>query len=182
MAPVQSDEELMAAYVAGDRAAFRVLFDRYAPILYRVMLRQLRAAEEAHDLVQQTFLQLHRARFDFRQGAKLRPWIFTIALNLKREHFRRTRRRPEAPLELDGRKDPATNGESPLDREEARALRLAIEGLPPDQREVIELHWFEGLSFPEVAEIVGAGLSAVKVRAHRGYRRLREELKRTVEP
>jgi RNA polymerase sigma factor (sigma-70 family) len=171
-----SDEELMAAYVAGDSAAFEELFRRYAPALLRVIGRQLSSPGEAHDLVQQTFLQLHRARRDFKPGARLRPWIFTIALNLKREHFRRLRRRPEAPLELDGRNDPATPPVSPERAENERAVRRALDQLPPDHREVIVLHWFEGLSFPEVSAIVGASVSAVKVRAHRGYVALRKLL------
>jgi RNA polymerase sigma factor (sigma-70 family) len=171
-----TDEELMAAYVAGDSAAFRELFARYAPLLLRVMQRQLSRPEEARDLVQQTFLQLHRARNDFRQDAKVRPWLFTIALNLKREHFRQSGRRREGPLELNGRSDPS-EGPSGIERLEARRVLLpALQRLQPDQREVIILHWFEGLSFPEVAQVVGATLSAVKVRAHRGYAALRQLL------
>jgi len=69
---MKSDEELMAAYVAGDQAAFEELFRRYAPALLRVIGRQLSSPGEAHDLVQQTFLQLHRARYDFKPGARLR--------------------------------------------------------------------------------------------------------------
>ncbi len=61
-------------------------------------------------------------------------------------------------------------------KENAAALRKALATLSDGQREVIELHWFEGFSFPEVAQIVGASLSAVKVRAHRGYKVLKAEL------
>ena len=179
---MQSDEELMAAYVAGNNAAFEQLFRRYAPALLRVIGRQLSSPGEANDLVQQTFLQLHRARRDFKPGARLRPWIFTIALNLKREHFRRLRRRPEAPLELDGRNDPAILPEPPERAENERAVRRALDRLPPDHREVIVLHWFEGLSFPEVSAVVGASVSAVKVRAHRGYVALRKLLAETGNP
>lgn len=173
---MRSDEQLMQAYVGGEAAAFRELFDRYAPILTRVLMRQLRSKEEAFDLVQQTFLQLHRARNDFRPDAKLRPWLFTIALNLKREHFRRVRRHPEAPLELDGRADPAVEPRGTQQAEAAREIRSALALLPADQAEVIALHWFEGLSFSEVADVVGASVSAVKVRAHRGYVALRRQL------
>jgi DNA-directed RNA polymerase specialized sigma24 family protein len=98
---LRSDEQLMAAYVAGDGAAFRVIFERYAPVLMRAMLRELYVREEANDLVQQTFLQLHRARADFDAGQKLKPWIFTIAMNLKREYFRRKKRRPERSLDAE---------------------------------------------------------------------------------
>jgi RNA polymerase sigma-70 factor, ECF subfamily len=173
---MRSDEELMAAYVAGDRSSFDELFRRYAPVLLAVLQRQIRSPQDARDLVQQTFLQLHRARRDFDQKAKLRPWIFTIALNLRREYFRRQKRRPEAPLELDGRSDPAVPPHDLTRDELARTVRHAIDQLPAAHQEVIVLHWFEGLSFPEISEIVGASLSAVKVRAHRGYVALRKVL------
>ena len=163
----------MAAYVAGDRAAFDELFQRLAPVLLRVLARQLPNREEANDLVQQTFLQLHRSRYDFREGARLRPWLFTIAINLKREHFRRMKRRPEAPLELDGRSDRVSVQGAHGRADAQRSLGWALQRIPTDQAEVIALHWFEGLPFPEVAEVVGASLSAVKVRAHRGYQALR---------
>ncbi len=173
---MRSDEELMTAYVDGDPSAFRELFDRYAPVLVRVMRHHLRKPEDARDLVQQTFLQLHRSRNDFREGAQLRPWLFTIAMNLKREYFRRTGRRPESALELDGRDDP---GVAPRDHEQLEAseeVRFALGRLPEDQREVIALHWLAGIPLPEVAELVGASLSAVKVRAHRGYAAMRRVL------
>lgn len=171
-----TDEELMAAYVAGDRAAFGTLFQRYAPRLQRLMQRDLGRTDEANDLVQQTFLQLHRARRDFRPDAKLRPWLFTIALNLKRQHFRRLGRRPVTSLDDDAAVEPVAPGGGPEGRVRDLQLRAALGRLPEGQREVIVLHWFEGLSFREVAELVGASQSAVKVRAHRGYNRLRETM------
>jgi RNA polymerase sigma factor (sigma-70 family) len=168
-----SDEALMRAYVAGDESAFREIFARYAPRIFRVVRRQVVSTDDASDIVQQTFLQLHRARADFEDGARLRPWLFTIALNLKREHFRRRGRRPESALELDGRSDPST-GPADLEKDErSRLLRTALAQLPQNQREVIELHWFEELPMAEIATIVGASVSAVKVRAHRGYEKLR---------
>ncbi|MBK7580981.1 MAG: RNA polymerase sigma factor [Myxococcales bacterium] len=166
----------MAAYVAGDSAAFRELFARLAPTLFRVLRRQLATEADATDLLQLTFLHLHRARNDFRPDARLKPWLYTIAYNLKREHFRRAKRRPEAPLELDGRSDPAV-GPTGHDRADAaQAVRLALAQLPESQAEVIVLHWLEGLSFPEVAEALGVTVSAVKVRAHRGYAGMRKIL------
>jgi RNA polymerase sigma factor (sigma-70 family) len=173
---LRSDEQLMAAYVAGDSAAFRVIFERYAPVLMRAMLRELYVREEANDLVQQTFLQLHRARADFDAGQKLKPWIFTIAMNLKREYFRRKKRRPERSLDAETTVEPAIGALGAARVEAQRTLARVLGTLPADQREVIELHWFDGLEFPEVAQVVGASLSAVKVRAHRGYVRLRAAL------
>jgi RNA polymerase sigma-70 factor (ECF subfamily) len=172
----RSDEQLMSAYVAGDAAAFRVIFERYAPLLLRAMLRELYVREEANDLVQQTFLQLHRARRDFDPEQKLKPWVFTIAMNLKREYFRRRKRRPEHPLETETGPEPAVGPRGAAQVEARRTLARALLDLPADQRQVIELHWLDGLEFPEVAQVVGASVSAVKVRAHRGYVRLRAAL------
>ena len=165
----------MAAYIAGDASAFRELFDRYSGVLYRMLLRDLRRPEEARDLVQQTFLHLHRARRDFDRRLRFRPWLFTIAVNLKREYFRRVKRRPESSLDAEGAPEPvqADHGERTAAQQ---AIRHALGTLPKDQREVIELHWFDGLSFAEVAEVVGASVAAVKVRAHRGYVALRHTL------
>jgi RNA polymerase sigma-70 factor (ECF subfamily) len=171
----RSDEELMVAYQRGDKNAFAELFRRWSPRLTRLLKRDLGRAEDAHDLMQQTFLQLHRARRDFRPDGKLRPWLYTIALNLKRQHFRRIGRRPESSIE-DAAHDPAAPDAAPDARIADAQLRTALDVLPQAQREVIVLHWFEGLSFKEVAEVVGASQSAVKVRAHRGYAKLREVL------
>lgn len=190
---VRSDEELMAAYVAGDMAAFDELFRRLAPGLTRVLSRDLRRKEEAHDLVQQTFLQLHRHRLDYEPGRPLRPWLYTIALNLKRQYFRYERRRPTEPLPeanelaagsraavasgLDPRGSGTGSASSGHARVEARqAIELALRQLPPDQADVIALHWLADVPLPEVAQIVGASLSAVKVRAHRGYKTMRATL------
>ena len=176
---MRSDEELMAAYVGGETAAFGELFERYAPMLLRIMRRQIRSGEDAQELVQQTFLQLHRARNDFDQGRRLRPWLMTIAYNLKREHFRRKMRRPEAPLEYE---PPASErgGDLVERKDNAQRLRRALQHLPDGQREVIEMHWFDEMSFPDVAEVLGLSVSAVKVRAHRGYKVLRQVLEHDV--
>jgi len=175
---MKTDEELMLEYRAGDRAAFRELFDRYAPLLQRIVSRDLNRPEEARDIVQQTFLQLHRARADFRPDSKFRPWIVTIAMNLKRQYFRQWKRRGAVTDDLDGSREPVSANGGPAAAALAAQVRAALQELPEDQRDAIVLHWFEGFSFPEIAEIVGARTNAVKVRAHRGYERLRATLGR----
>jgi RNA polymerase sigma-70 factor (ECF subfamily) len=169
---LKSDEELMTEYLGGSSAAFGELFSRYAPMLLRIMRRRLRSAEDADELVQQTFLQMHRARNDFDAGRKLRPWLMTIAFNLQRELFRKRQRRPEAPLDTEPLAP--SSDRTPFEKAvRAEQLRNALASLPEAQRVVIELHWFDELSFPEVAEVLGLTVSAVKVRAHRGYKALR---------
>lgn len=172
----RTDEALMAAFVAGDKAAFRALFDRYSGPLLGMLRRSMPRDDDARDLLQQTFLQLHRARNDFKQGSRLKPWLYTIALNLKREYFRRRGRRPETSLDFTRHREPSAPPEVEQRFEHAAEVRAAVAALPEGQRTVIELHWFDDLTFAEIADTLGLGLSAVKVRAHRGYKKLRDSL------
>ena len=176
----ETDEQLMARYVGGDDEAFREIFRRYAPALLGMVRRYVRSNDEAQDLLQQTFLHLHRARNDFRPGSALRPWLFTIAMNCIREHFRRRTRKKEGPLEPADEAKLVAEVASLEELQESKLrrdrVRDALAELPDNQREVIEMHWFQGRPFEEVARMLGASLSAVKVRAHRGYTRLRSAL------
>jgi len=170
----------MAAYAAGDMAAHHALYRRLAPQIRGVALKALRDPAAADDILQRTFLQVHRARHDFRVDAPLRPWVFTIAMNLVRDALRRRKRRRETPWVLTGPLEPAVQPASTLEREEEAALlHEALTVLPDDQRRAIEMHWWEGRPFAEVARLEGVSVSAVKVRAHRGYRRMREWLETT---
>jgi len=172
----------MQAYVRGDADAHRALFERLAPVLLAVSRKQLRDEAEAEDVVQKAFMAIHRARHDFRPGARVRPWVFTITLNLVRDAFRRRKRQRESPLELDGRRDPSRPPDDPIERrQDARLVHRALASLPASQRRAIELHWMEERPFAEIAKIEGATLSAVKVRAHRGYRRMRRYIEQVME-
>lgn len=173
-----SDEALMAAYVEGDQSAYRLLFDRYSPLLFRIVRRRVASDDEAHDVVQQALLNMHRFRRDFRQGAKLRPWLTTIAMNLVREHHRRLGRRRERSLDADESRVQPVDPTDPVgDMHRADHLRRTMDAVLLDnQRQVIELRWFEDKSYDEISEIVGASVAAVRVRAHRGYERLRGAL------
>ena len=180
-----SDEALMEAYVSGDEAAYRVLFDRLAPVLLRIVRRRLSSDDEARDVVQQAFLNMHRFREDFRAGARLRPWLTTIAMNLTREYHRRQTRLRERPLDdvESNRPIAVDSAASPADvLQSADQVRKAMEGLLENQRQVIELRWFHDKSYDEISEIVGASVAAVRVRAHRGYERMRYALSPEARP
>jgi RNA polymerase sigma-70 factor (ECF subfamily) len=146
----RSDEDLMRAYVAGDAAAFRELFERYGPILMRLTRRHLPSEEHAKEIVQQTFFQLHRARNDFRQDSRLRPWVLTIAMNLVREHWRRKKRRKQSSLDVETRAAPEPDRPPLEQKERAKALHAAMATLPDSQREVVELHWFQDRPLKEL--------------------------------
>jgi RNA polymerase sigma-70 factor (ECF subfamily) len=171
-----SDEELMRAYVTGQAQAFSLLFRRLAPLLLRIAERQLGRGADAQDVVQQTFLQVHRARGDFDGHMKVRPWIVTITMNLARDLLRRRGRWRESDVDDLPLVAPDVTGGAREQADEQARVRAALARLAPEQREVIVLHWFEDMPFNEIAQVVGTTPAAARVRAHRGYERLRKLL------
>ncbi len=165
----EPDEMLMERFVGGDAAAFDALFARHAPRVH-AYLRRMVGSATADDLTQTTFLSVVRSRGRFQRGARFRPWLYAIASNAARDHVRRARF--EQPTE-DGEIPEQAGGTAPPDPMLERTVRTALAQLPLQQREAILLHRFEGFSFGEIAETLGLSESAVKVRAHRGYVRLR---------
>ena len=104
----------------GDREAFELLFRRYAPRMLGLFRRSTGRDDVAQDLGQQTFLHVHRARRDYRIGKPLRPWLFAIAMNVRREHFRRSARRKETPL------DPVRHGEPSQEPDASTATERVV--------------------------------------------------------
>lgn len=167
-----TDEDLMARYaLQGERRAFEELFHRYGGRLTGYFVRVTGNAELSRDMVQQTFLHVHRARADFEHGRPFRPWFYTIASNVRREHFRRLSRKPESAYEPERHGEPSLGPE--VTTASDRVVRRALAQLDLPQREVVLLHWYEGLTFREIGDVVGASTSAVKVRAHRAYKKIR---------
>ena len=168
----ESDDALMAWFCRGDEAAFGVLYDRYAPQLEAFLRRLVRDQTLAEDLLQTTFLSFVRARGRYVATAGLRAWIFSIAANAGRDALRRRGARREDAL---GPEISNIGGAVPVmsDPPMARAIDEALRQLPEEQREAVLLHKMHGLSFPEVASALGTTVGAAKVRAHRGYQRLK---------
>jgi RNA polymerase sigma factor (sigma-70 family) len=174
--PDATDEALMAAFCAGHDRAFETLFGRYAEPIRRLALRLTGDRVLAIDLTQTTFLSVVRGRGRFRPGSLFKPWLYAIAMNALRDHRRRARREvlgeagvlPESSYEAAWR-------DHGLERE----VHGALARLPPEQREAVVLHQLEGFSFHEIAQMLEVTETAVKVRAHRGYERLRALLKDT---
>jgi RNA polymerase sigma-70 factor (ECF subfamily) len=168
----EPDEVLMARYAReGDKAAFEQLFRRWAPRLSSLLSRTAGPSDQVEDLLQKTFLHVHRARADYQPSRPFRPWICTIALNVRRENSRSRSRRKEAALDPEHIPEPGVPPE--VRTPDERAVQQALMKLGDAHREVIVLHWYEGFSFPEIAELLGATTTAVKVRAHRAYEALR---------
>ncbi len=170
-----SNEALMAAYRAGDQGAFRRLFDRFAPRIHGAALRRGFSEADAGDVVQQTFVHVHQSRRDFRAGAEVRPWIYTIAFNVIRDMGRRAASRHRLTERVAAEPEPEIPPKTDGALAAAR-IRAALNRLSPAQREVLELHYFQEMSFRDIAALLGSREGAVRVRAHRGYRKLRDLL------
>ena len=173
---LESDDALMARFCEGDEVAFGTLYDRYAPQLEIFLRRLVRDRALAEDLLQTTFLSFVRARGRYVPSAGVRGWIYAIAANAGRDALRRRVIRREDPLDVETIAT-YTGGDDPVmsmtDPNVARAVDEALSKLPSDQREAVLLHKLHGLSFPEIATALGTTVGAAKVRAHRGYQRLK---------
>jgi RNA polymerase sigma-70 factor, ECF subfamily len=173
----QSDDELMVRYVQGDEHAFNELFRRLAPLVARFLARRGKRSSEIHDLVQETFLHLHRGRNDFRLGDEVRPWLFTIARNLSVDHGRRLRRRPETLADMERYDAVATDACSALVAGEGSLrVKRAVAALSARDRSLVTAHFFEGSSFTELERQSGVPASTLRVRAHRACAKLRQTL------
>ena len=169
----------MDRYASGDDAAFRELYDALAPRLYGFILRLCADPTRAEDLLQQTFLQMHDARFRFIGGSDVAPWAMAIARRLFIDTVRQSRRHATVPVdglsldEVHPSLDP-TAEELLSAHETAVALDARIAKLPEAHRDAFLLLKVEGLSLSQAASVLGVTVAAVKVRAHRAYTRLRQ--------
>ncbi len=172
------DREWIRQLQRGEALAFERLLDRYERRVYNLALRMLGGhSTDAEDATQDIFLEVHRSLPRFRGEARLDTWIHRIAVNVclqrRRKKVLPTTELPEADL-LDGTEgDPfqaAVRGEL------REILTVALDHLPPAQRDVVLLHGMQGLSYSEVAEAMSCPVGTVKSRLSTGFRRLRELL------
>lgn len=160
------DSILVRAAQNGDVDAFEELVRRYQTSIYRVALRMLGSRADAQDAVQETFVRAWRALPRFRHDSAISTWLYRIVTRRALDKIA-SRRSTETldEVEVEAGPDPAQAAE---DQERLRAVRRAIAKLPPDQRAALVLREFEGLSYQEVAQVLGASVPAIKTRIHRG--------------
>ena len=167
--PTQLDL-LMERYAQGDDAAFEPLYDGLAPRLRGFLKRSLHDSALADDLVQQTFLRMHRARASFEKNGAVLPWAYAIARRLMFDALRSRRRKPEIAISKEDLLRSSDNPEARFsDRESLAKLQAKLAKLPEEHRVAFELVRLEGLSLAEAAEVVGVTPVAMKMRAHRAY-------------
>jgi len=167
-------EAWMAGYQMADEAAATALIRKVSPLLLRFFLVQAATRRFAEDLVQETWIRVHRARHTYRGGEPVLPWIFAIARHAGLDSMRKTRRVEFRETQVDVL-PPVASAEPFASSGDLDAL---LAGLPPAQREVIVLLKISGMTIEEVALATSASAGSVKQKAHRAYRRLREVLSR----
>ena len=170
---------LMAEYQAGSVAAFDGLHDALAVDLKAYLTRLSRDPVRADDLLQETFLQMHRSRATHTPGQPVRPWVFAIAKRVFLMHRRSATRR--ARYELLSSADRPDRSAAALETDRLHARReidVALRHLPSDGRRAFVIHHLFGLSFKEVAERLGIKPGAAKIRSSRAASFMRALLRR----
>lgn len=172
------DEDLLAAYAAGDAAAARALTQRLAPRVFAHAMRMLGGDRaEAEDVAQEALLRLWRAAPGWRMGeAKVTTWLYRVTANLCIDRLRRRKTGPDLdaiPELADGAPSAA---EALQQQARAEALQQALNTLPDRQRQAVILRHIEGLPNPEIGEIMDIGSRAVESLVARGKRALEAAL------
>lgn len=179
-----NNEQLMRRVANGDAAALEILYEQYAPAVMGLALKMLGDRASAEEVVQETFWRVWRNAESFceQQGA-FPNWLFGITRNLAIDTWRRGKSRPQPIFDdkeeqqLENNPDPQADVmESAWTTIKHVQVRQALSILPPNQREVVELAFFWGLTRQEIAEKIGVPLGTVHTRARLGLQKLREAL------
>ena len=173
--PQVTDSVLMSRIRAGDHDALAALHDRYAQVVYSVALRVVGDTAQAEDILQEIFLQLWHEpqKFDSSRGS-LGAWLAVIARHRAIDHLRR--RRPESDID-DVTVSIDSELEQTADRNKVIArIRSAVQQLPAEQREPLELAFFQGLTHAEIAANTGEPLGTIKTRIRAALLALRKVL------
>ena len=182
------DRADMEQLQAGHDAALNDLMERHAAPVFHFLCRMVGNEADANDLAQETFVRVFKSRASFRTEQKFSTWLFTIAANLARNHFRWRSRHPNISLDAENTETEQTLGstlpansptpkEAALAGERAAAVRAAVKSLPEDLRAAVVLCEWEECSVAEAAAILEATPKAVESRLYRARQLLRERLK-----
>src|SRR5579871_6188576 len=158
---------LMALYQGGDLVAATALIQSISPRLYRFFAAQEVSRGEADDLLQETWLRIHKVRHTYRAGEPALAWFYAIARHVRVDHYRKAMRTTTHERELE-----PIAGSSSLGRSDE--LEALLAPLSSGEREVVEMLKVEGLSLEEVARATSSTVGSVKQKAHRAYKKLRQ--------
>ncbi|MDH5445834.1 MAG: RNA polymerase sigma factor [Gammaproteobacteria bacterium] len=164
-----TDNALLTRFaVDGDESAFKELVSRHQKALFQFVWKRIGHESDALDLVQKVFIQVFSKAEQFRGDANFKTWLYQIAINHCKNHYRSKERQRIDDVEIDDLKlQSDTNTQEEIeDIEQKRILNKAIMKLPDKQRLTLELHLYQGHTFPEVAEILGCAVGTAKANYH----------------
>jgi RNA polymerase sigma-70 factor (ECF subfamily) len=174
-----SDQQLVERVARQDRRAFEMLYDRYAPAVFGLALKTLGDRQIAEEAVQEVFWRVWQRAASFDPNRTFAPWLFGIAHNYCIDELRRRRARPQSVYEdqdhpvLSSIADTTDVSETALQGEQQRIVADALQQLPQEQRQAIELAYFGGLTQQEIATRLGNPLGTIKTRMRLGLQKLR---------
>ena len=178
----KTDAEIVGRVLKGDKQAYALLIEAYKGPVFNLAFRMTGSYPDADDLTQETFIRAYQKLHQFDQGKKYFTWLYTISINLIRNHLKKKARNIAAPAairffpESQTQADESREGDM-LSEERMISLEKTMQTLPVDLREALILKFHQGLTFEEIAAITGDSVSAVKMRIYRGL----EQLKRLME-
>lgn len=169
-------DELGNRLASGDDTVFEELVNRYSRKVYELCYRILRNEEEAKDMAQEVFVRVYEKRAKFGGRSALYTWIYRIATNMCLTRLKKLQT-PTVPLEaIEGVLEAKQDTEGPDYRELEAAVSRAMAELPPRQRAVFSMRFFDKMSLKEVAEATGTSVGAVKANYHHAVNHLRKIL------
>jgi RNA polymerase sigma-70 factor, ECF subfamily len=182
-----SENELVQQALAGDQEAFKALVSRYQYLLFRLIYRYVGEYHEAHDVLQQVWLQLYLSLPKLYPNVHLKPWLFTVAHNRGLDFLRRKRLLSFSEVETGNEEDEGafvntipdtspTPEELVEQRDLQQAIQRAIQTLPHTCRSVVLLYYRERMNYTEIAQVLKMPVATVKARFHRAKPFLRDIL------
>jgi RNA polymerase sigma-70 factor, ECF subfamily len=174
MPPDDNLEILMARYQNGDFAAASALIDRLSPRLYRFFAAQSGSRPDADDLLQETWLRIHKVRHTYRPDEPALPWFYAIARHIRVDHYRKSIRASTGERQLEEMAKTAVN--IPERSDQADDLAALLAPLSEGERDVLEMLKVAGMSLEEVARATSSTVGSVKQKVHRAYKKLRTAL------
>lgn len=171
----QDDIQALIAAAQNDPVAFGRLYDRYVQPIYRYVYSRVGSAHEAEDITSQTFVAAYESLARYRERGQFSAWLFRIARSKMNDNFRRNRR--EVPLEAAGQILEREDALGVLIRaEELSRIRFLVNHLNEEEQELIRLRYVAGLSFLEIADLLGKREDAVKKSVYRLLARLKSQM------